>query len=840
MTEDDLPSAAASSRPDEPSGSSSLTGADEVVVADAAVESYCRHLMDMGDYSRACRIAESIRVTRSAVLGPERPATITAGDLLGEALFRLGKTVELRQLAEEMLELCRRCLGADDPTSMTWQKILVDALRRVSEVRSSIELAEDLLGRCRRILGDAHEATLNVAASLVVAMIEDRDYEAARSLAEDLWEWRTQAQGPDHVDVLSAASALTYVTSLGIAGLRERQQAGRLALDTLARSERNRGYFHPGTVEVRHLITNMRGFAATYDPIGMAYARVSGDDLSEAASDCAPFSFAFVVQASGIEPAALEDPASAARVFRDANERIVEQLRRLVAGNDHLTILRCARRVPREWIGKFLEQAGPSVDGDALETINVEFPMLPANVALDVFPTQASGRPPRTTATLLDGVRMALLCALHRLHAYYLNSAVRWKAFGSAMEPGPIESYVRRSQRARDVKADILAYAQPGTGAGITGLTSRRPIGRTTIRLTASGELGEQCLTLDNYLPVTVSPERDQQWMGYLSHPSAAPHLGDLPFERWWRWWLALNAVARSWIQDYLPPASSDAADPAERERLRLCSEAQNIGMIEVDRNRLRDAVLRERIRDHPPHDEYDAFVASLTWRPGVQKPEFVESPAIFYPSGGATMFWDLLRHGGVLPGLARRVSRKRGALGEHVGKYFEGLVHAALSKHPAVTQLRSNVLLQSEAGGQGGVQIDHGFVLGNLLVLVESKSFVKTAGYLVAHDTGFETRARRTIQEVLPERDRKLRELRDQIALAWGPVTPRQALYVVCTTEVEYIPGDDREFWLDSGRDIPRICTLRELLEWLDNLDPATTADPPGCVPLASGSRNA
>ena len=118
--------------------------------------------------------------------------------------------------------------------------------------------------------------------------------------------------------------------------------------------------------------------------------------------------------------------------------------------------------------------------------------------------------------------------------------------------------------------------------------------------------------------------------------------------------------------------------------------------------------------------------------------------------------------------------------------------------------------------------------------MLVESKSYVKTADYLVADDTGFERRARRIIEKVLPGRDQKLRELRHQIALVWGAAAPSQALYVICTTEVEYIPSVDRQFWLDRGRDIPRVCTLSELLEWLDELDPATMAAHPGCVPLA------
>jgi hypothetical protein len=254
MTEDDLLSADASSRPYRSAGSSIPTGADELLVADAAVESYCRHLMDTEDYSRAYRIAESVRFTRSAVLSPEHRSTISAGDILGEALFRLEKTAELRELAREMLELCRRCLGADDPTAMRWQKILVDALRRASEIRSSVELAEDLLDRCRRLFGEGHDATLQVADWLVVVMIEDGDYEAARSRAEDVWGWRTQAQGPDHADTLSAAYLLFYATSLSLAGLVDRQRTGRLALDTLARSERNLGYFHPHTAGVKQLI----------------------------------------------------------------------------------------------------------------------------------------------------------------------------------------------------------------------------------------------------------------------------------------------------------------------------------------------------------------------------------------------------------------------------------------------------------------------------------------------------------------------------------------------------------------------------------------------------------
>lgn len=618
------------------------------------------------------------------------------------------------------------------------------------------------------------------------------------------------------------------------ARLEERQRTGRLALSRLAESERLLGYFHPSTVDVRRLITDMRGCVATYDPIGVAYGRLSAEELAEAARECAPFCLAGYLAERGVEPGTFDDQAAASAVLRDVNDRIVVESRRLVAKNDWLTILRCARRMPRRWIETFLTQVTAStLDAPTLDQVSRDFPLLAANLALDGLPGHAE-QPPESTGPLLDGVRLALLCALHCWHTYMLNTAVRWQVFGSAGNTDPVKSYVRRLQRDADAKAEIIAHFEAGNGPGIAVMTTRRAVGRTTVRLTASKRLEEQLLTLDHYLPVTIPTDRDQRWYGYLTHPNAAPHLGNLPFERWWCCWLALNATARWWLQSWAVPERSDAADSAERERLRLHAEAHNLGMIEVDRNRLRQAVLEQRATEAPTEAEYDAFMASLMWRAGVQRPEFIESPAVFYPSSPETVFWDLLRHGGVVPGLARRISRQRGGLGEHVGAYFEGRVHAALANHRAVDGLRSDVLVRDRTRSDHAIQIDHGFILGDLLVLVESKSYVKTAGYLVANDVGFRTRAE-SVRRVLPGRDAKLRELSDLIAKEWESQTPCRALYIVCTAEIEYTASRDPELWLDLTRDIPRVCTLSELLEWLDNAEPTTVAAHPASVRLTT-----
>jgi hypothetical protein len=276
----------------------------------------------------------------------------------------------------------------------------------------------------------------------------------------------------------------------------------------------------------RNLVTHLRGFMAMYDPAGMAYACLTWDDLAEAASDCVSFTFPSVIRAKGLDLASLDDPSAEANVIREANAQILDEVRRLV----------CARRVSRQWIRRFLEQAlNPSIDDTTMQHVESEFPQLVANIVLDCPAPPAGRRPPHTTATLLDGVRIALLCALQRVHTYVLNSAVRQGTFGSPGEPSLIESYVRRSERASNVKSDILAAARARPAEGVTGLTSRRPAGTTTITLTASGDLP---LTLENFQPVTISSLRDRRWIGYLSHHNTAAHLGGLPFDRWWSYWI--------------------------------------------------------------------------------------------------------------------------------------------------------------------------------------------------------------------------------------------------------------------------------------------------------------
>jgi hypothetical protein len=625
-----------------------------------------------------------------------------------------------------------------------------------------------------------------------------------------------------------------------LAGLADRNRILRAEFKQLQLHQK---WLPPGHAEITKLLRreeDRRGSAATYDPIGVAYGRLTEDDRERTAAGCVPFSLSWhltragrhLTRAGSTGRVALTDEAALADELRQLNDSIMVELRRLAARNDTLDLLRCARRVPNEWIQEFLGWIDPQIDGETSAQIRKEGPLLAANVVLEQSRVQPEP-PPEPSAVLRDGIRVRLLCALQRWHVYRLNTAVRWLAFGRTGDTASINAYVRRSQRALDVRDSVVAHAREGSKPGIIGITAHLPGTRQVIRLTASKRLKDQRLELAHYLPITIPPNLDQHWIAYLTHqPSAAEYLGELPFERWWCCWLALNAAAWQLLQIWDPPDSTDATDSSVRTGLRLYAEAHNLGMIEVQCDRLREAVLGQQYVEAPTAAEYDSFVDSLTWKPGGQgrprrTPDFLESPVVFYPTGPDTSWWDLTRHGGVLPGLARWISMKRSDLGRHVGAHFEGRVHQALSGHPAVTGLRSDVLLPNQ------IQIDHGFVLGDVLVLVESKSYVKTAGYFVAHGGGFTTRAKRIVGETLSDRDTKLQTMTTQIAAEWASWRPRCALFIACTIEVEYIPGREPGFWLDLDQDIPRACTLPELLRWLDIADRAELAAHPASVAL-------
>jgi hypothetical protein len=130
-------------------------------------------------------------------------------------------------------------------------------------------------------------------------------------------------------------------------------------------------------------------------------------------------------------------------------------------------------------------------------------------------------------------------------------------------------------------------------------------------------------------------------------------------------------------------------------------------------------------------------------------------------------------------------------------------------------------------------MQIDHSFIIGDVLILLEAKLQGKRIDYYLTAE-GFEDRVKdRVIEKWLNNRDRKLRDHHALVARAWAAVNPAAAIYIICASDVEYIPSLGAEYWLDRHRDIPRVCTPNELLDWLGNINHADLVAHPATVRL-------
>ena len=235
-----------------------------------------------------------------------------------------------------------------------------------------------------------------------------------------------------------------------------------------------------------------------------------------------------------------------------------------------------------------------------------------------------------------------------------------------------------------------------------------------------------------------------------------------------------------------------------------------------------------------PSSEEWNMFLGSVAWSGDNDAVTFVERPYIFYPAGGDDIIWDLLRHGGMLRALERKMSRQRGEFGRLKGGHGETILGKTLAaKLPSAAHLKHDVTIYGEAGRQPRMQIDHGFVLGEVLVLVETKAQTLNPGYFLADDS-FEKRVRERVTEKwVNERDQKLARFSRQVAHEWRSERPSVAICVICNTEVEYITSRQAMHWLDIQREIPRVCTPDELLTWLDTVDAGKLRSHPAAVSL-------
>jgi hypothetical protein len=453
--------------------------------------------------------------------------------------------------------------------------------------------------------------------------------------------------------------------------------------------------------------------------------------------------------------------------LRRSNTQIVEELRRLYRTNSAHALLQCARRIPPRGVKAFLEGVWSfPIDGVTHDHIFSEQALLSANFALEAGFSSLENDEEIVEQTLLDGISVAFLCSLHRMQTVVINTSVREGISSSLTAPELIDSYVRRTGRHRDVRSELVLE---GTEDRIVGLTLRTPVGPTALLIEPDEHAEEEALYLNNYLPLPRAAAAERRRYGWLDHPWTSSYLNHLPFERWWECWLLFNRIALEWLPQVLgEPLRLPNRTSEDKARIRLCFEIHNFGMATVDLEELRRRRTMTSTSTVPSVEEWDAFLESVTWSNDRDAIEFVERPYVFYPLSGGTVIWDMVRQGGVLPALARKASRGRGGFGEHKGDYFEALLHHDLTeKLPPAAHLRGSVEITEPSSSRSLMQIDHSFIIGDVLILLEAKLQGKRIDYYLTAE-GFENRVKdRVIEKWLNNRDRKLRDHHALVARA-------------------------------------------------------------------------
>jgi DNA-binding SARP family transcriptional activator/tetratricopeptide (TPR) repeat protein len=207
-------------------------------------------LFEAGEYAAARDLHSDCLRRALRVLGEDHPHTWRARANLGVALFGLGDYPAALELYQGMLDRSRQVRGADHLDTLWAANNVAGALQESGQQQAARVLYEDTLGRCRRVLGHDDPHTLRTASNLVVNLIGLGALVAARELAEDTLERRRRLLGAGNPQALTSAVALVEaLTAVG-----DHQAARALGEETHQRFRQVLGADHPLSLQAAHYL----------------------------------------------------------------------------------------------------------------------------------------------------------------------------------------------------------------------------------------------------------------------------------------------------------------------------------------------------------------------------------------------------------------------------------------------------------------------------------------------------------------------------------------------------------------------------------------------------------
>jgi tetratricopeptide (TPR) repeat protein len=211
------------------SESTELPKSLEPAVRDLA-RSTMRYLYQAGDYASAIELTERFIEQWTKDSGPENPDVLRAQRHQGNLLRFLGRYPDSYKLTQETLRSCRVTLGESDPTTLSIRSSFAADLRARGEFSAARDLDSENRGLHETTYGDNDTRTLRLLASLALDYGLNSDYGTAKDLYQQAFLQMSKNSGSSALDVLGAYIGMSW--SLRLLGLyQEAFDVGQEAMD---------------------------------------------------------------------------------------------------------------------------------------------------------------------------------------------------------------------------------------------------------------------------------------------------------------------------------------------------------------------------------------------------------------------------------------------------------------------------------------------------------------------------------------------------------------------------------------------------------------------------------
>jgi tetratricopeptide (TPR) repeat protein len=133
-----------------------------------------------------------------------------------ECLWTLGRNVEAFKFGKAALALCKQLSGLEHPDTLWETSLLSVYCSAKGDHEAALEQEENVLEACIRTMGSEHPVTINVKDHIALFHSHLGNKEEALRISKEVFQARRELFGEDHPDTLAAQGDMaTYIANLG-------------------------------------------------------------------------------------------------------------------------------------------------------------------------------------------------------------------------------------------------------------------------------------------------------------------------------------------------------------------------------------------------------------------------------------------------------------------------------------------------------------------------------------------------------------------------------------------------------------------------------------------------